>query len=221
MMHWYTYNSNERRNWAIALFVLSGVAITGLNFLIAAAGEHASWLLTVQPPSVMAIFAIAHWFFVRHLWRVRIMQRLGIVSVPDLNGCWKGHIVSSFTNDPGQTPAESDKKPVKVRIIQSWTHIRIVWSTDESASSSEVAAIIRRDRSNCVLHYEYHNEPDELGHKDMHAHRGTVILNIGENNLKGRYYTNRMISTKGTISLTRAVQRFPDPVCEEGNCVDV
>lgn len=151
----------------------------------------------------MALFAIIHRLFVSKLWRHQWLRKLGIVSVPDLEGSWAGYVVSSFTNYSGQRLEESDKKSVEVRISQSWTHIRIVWKTDESSSSSEVAAIVRHDKSSCVLHYEYNNEPVELGVDTMDAHRGTVVLDIGENELNGRYYTNRKIPTKGRISLTR------------------
>ncbi len=204
-MHEYSYNSVERRKWTVWLTLISIAAVGGLNWIIASAGEQFSWLLTVQPPSTMAIFAGLHKLFVNTLWRKKLMQKFGIVSVPDLEGRWEGHLVSSFTNEPGQTLEESDQKPVEVRITQTWTHIRISWRTDESSSASEVASIVRHDKSSCVLHYEYNNEPEELGVETMDSHRGTVILDIGENELNGRYYTNRTIPTKGRVFLKRDV----------------
>ncbi len=204
-MHEYSYSSDERRKWNVWLYVLSVTLIGILNVVIAVVEGLHSGLLVIQPPTTMVLFGFIHRQFVNRLWRHNLWRKVGIVSVPDLDGTWKGEIISSFENNPGQSLEESVKKSVEVRIFQSWTQMRIVWKTDESASSSEVAAIVRHDRSSCVLHYEFHNEPDELGVDTMDRHRGTVVLNIGENKLTGRYYTDRKILTKGRIYLKRDI----------------
>ena len=204
IVHEYSYNSDERRQWTVWLYRFSLAIITVLNIGIALLHDLNNVLLVFQAPTTVFVFGFIHRQFETRLWQRKWLRRLGVVSVPDLSGHWKGHVISSFMNEPGNTAEESIRRKIDVTITQTWNQISIKLKTDESTSVSESASIICNGSKDCVLHYQYRNEPEPLVVSTMDRHRGTVLLNISTNELNGRYYTDRKIPTEGKMYLKRA-----------------
>lgn len=202
-MHEYSYNSDERRRWTVWLFRSSIVLTGAINLAIAMTHEQNNLILVAQPPTVMSVFALANRLFLRRLWRWRCAQWLGVVSVPDLNGNWTGHYISSYHNEAGIELEEAEKKPVKVTISQTWERISIDWEADNSSSKSYVASIIRHSDTSYVLHYEYANRRKSLVSPTQVSHDGTVGLKISKDLLEGDYFTNANPPTHGRIRLER------------------
>ncbi len=207
-MHEYSYNSDERRKWTVWLFRASVAISIALGLALAAleaAINQLDWIVVVvlQPPATMAVFRAVNNIFETWLWRTKWLRKFDLVTMPNLNGCWKGYVISSFDNELGQQLENPRKREVNVDIVQTWNQIRIAWSTDDSTSSSNVAAIVCLDNKKSELHYLYFNRTRTFAHKNMHAHSGATRLEIGESEMTGEYFTNRDPATKGDIHLKR------------------
>ncbi len=120
-----------------------------------------------------------------------------MVRVPDLNGNWEGHVLSSYDRHTRQYP-------VRVRIEQTWSEICISLTGERSRSSSELAGILTKARP-VTLGYVYLNNPEEASPDTMYMHRGTTQLRLGDDPtiLEGDYYSGRGRQTYGSIRLVR------------------
>lgn len=197
-VHDYSSGSNERRNWTAALFSLSFVvSLVANGILIEILKIQWPWWFVVETPTTLGLFfGVIHWAFGKYIWRYQLLHKLRWVTIPDLNGKWKGHVCSSY--DDHQV-----KKSVTMTIKQTWNKIRVELISDNSISCSEIAAITRESSTDYFLHYCYKNEPKPSSRGTMHAHRGTAHLRIKDNKLEGRYYSGRDRCTFGELLLTR------------------
>ena len=195
-MHDYSFDTDERRNWIIALVIPSAVLSWLVNPLIRDLLESQTLQHIIEPPATLTLFGIVYTFFKRRIWRCRLLHKLRLVNIPDLNGVWKGSACSSY--DGHET-----EKPVTMIIQQRWDKIRVKLSSDNSISYSEIAAITRESPTDYFLHYSYKNEPKSSSKNTMHMHRGTAHLRVKDNRLEGEYYTGRGRLTHGELILTR------------------
>ncbi len=134
-------------------------------------------------------------FFIQFAWKWRIFCGW-LVPFPNLNGCWKGNLESSYEGVP-------QKIPVEIFIKQTFLHIQIKLSTGESKSNSITASFnIDTDREIKQLCYSYQNNPKCKLQESSPIHYGTVIFDIESNDeMKGPYWTSR--KTVGDISVFR------------------
>ena len=107
---------------------LAGLIHTGLD-----AVNPELWWLSV--PSAVGIYKMLYYAFDRFVWRWRPLRRLGLVTVPDLNGEWNGQIKSSYESD-GRT------LQVSVVITQQWSKILARLEAEESCSRSIAASFL-------------------------------------------------------------------------------
>ncbi|SDF29958.1 hypothetical protein SAMN04488589_0272 [Methanolobus vulcani] len=129
----------------------------------------------------------------RVLWKISL-KGFRLSKVPDLNGKWKGHIITSHNS--------RYKIDITVDIQQTWSSISIILKTNTSKSKSEVASI---SLSESRLVYQYVNEPSSNSAETMHKHYGITFLDFEEiNTLKGSYFTCRDRQTHGDIFLKRS-----------------
>lgn len=182
-MHPYATDSPERLNIIFGLAVFSvGLAYllhAGVSFL----GIQFPWW--AESPSMMGIFGLLYQLFEKRLWRWKILRRMRIVGVPDLNGEWSVE---------GRTSFDSEKIFSANAIIkQTWTKISVWLETPESLSHSISASILIEQPGGVTLSYEYRNEPKANAKGTMHAHRGTAVLKLKGNGceLEGEYYSGR------------------------------
>src|SRR5260370_38118882 len=93
-MHGYSTDSGERR--VVPLFLASvAIALAWVSFKILAL-LHFSLPWWLDAPSTLGFYGALYTFFDRNLWRNRLVRKLGLVRVPNLTGCWRGYLLSSF-----------------------------------------------------------------------------------------------------------------------------
>jgi hypothetical protein len=198
-MHAYATDSGERKYIPGLLGVLSIVAALLLSEGLSLLSITVPWWF--DAPSVMGFYGIFYSLFEKRIWKARLLHRAGLVSLPDLNGTWKGYLTSS--HDLHKT-----QHPVIVEVSQRWRHISIRLESGSSVSRSESAALRTEDAGRITLSYEYFNEPKAPAVESMHAHRGTGRLTVDRANnrevLEGEYYTGRDRRMYGTLHLERS-----------------
>jgi SMODS-associating 2TM, beta-strand rich effector domain len=203
-MHGYSTDSDEKR---IVTLYLAGLAIAlawaSSNVL---AFAHFSMPWWMDAPSSMFFYGALYALFDRHLWRSRLIHKLGLVKTPNLAGRWQGYLTSSFDH-------HAKRYDLCVQIVQSWTQISVLLSTATSASRSCVAVIQVADPEGVALIYQYENQPVADATSTMHMHYGTAMLRMsGGTKLTGDYYAGRDRGTFGRISCRRMPESVKQPL---------
>ena len=182
-MHPYATDSKERESVLFYIAVLSIFSSWILHNLLNIAPLAIPWW--IDAPSVTGFYGLFYAIFYKYTWKWLMLRKFGIVKVPNLNGTWKGYVVSSF-DEP------SKKYEATLVILQNWTQISIILKTHDSKSTSLIAGILIDNPEGTVLTYEYLNEPLPLTNEGMHIHKGTATLTLNDGKvLEGEYYTGR------------------------------
>lgn len=193
-MHPYVTDSKERIR--VPLFIAGASIIVA--WLVTAIKLPMSWWL--HAPFVLAVYAVISIVFDRQLWRWKYLREIGLVRVPDLNGVWSGHILSSFDGLKREIP-------VNMQITQNWRTIHITLTTEKSRSHSVLAGITISNAGKATLSYEYANEPQGDAVYTMQVHIGRARLSLGKEHdkdvLSGDYYSGGERHTYGIINLER------------------
>lgn len=198
-MHRYSVNSESGQHTIVYLGFIS----VALAWLLAALLEKVgiAKLAWIESPSVLGIYGLLYYLFDRYGWRLGIARKFGWVGTPDLRGAWSGVINSSFDSS-------GNDFPVSANIAQTWSHISISLSTDNSTSISEAAAIVPKPDGGASIIYVYSNEPRTGSVATLHAHSGTARLEFTREKsgelLSGHYYSGRDRQNMGTIELRRS-----------------
>lgn len=134
--------------------------------------------------------------FSKWLWHLRIF-RGWLVTVPNLNGTWKGKITSTWIDKTTGTV----KPPIDAYIVirQSLFQLSCVLMTKEAPSYSK-AVSLKTDpqHDHTTLDYIYSSSPKYSVHHRSTAHEGACSLDVisrPKPRLIGRYWTDR--ETKG------------------------
>jgi hypothetical protein len=168
--------------WA-ALLILEGMKVTRTFFF---PFEYVLSALVV----VLAIFD-------RWAWRFRIL-RPWFVSLPDLNGVWKGQLQSDWT-DP-QTGKPSPPLDARVVVKQTFSSIHLRLATDESESELLSGGLVRKADGSYQIVAVYRNTPRLLVRDGSPIHHGGLVLNLEGHpptGLRGEYWTDRR--TRGEL----------------------
>lgn len=187
------------RKFTHILFFL--VIIPGLSVLVVLVQNYllkpfsGEWFFPyLESLGFIGAYAILFTLFDRYFWKLPYFRMLGIVGFPNLQGRWRGNIVSSF-----------DNKKVKtfIEIRQTFLAIYVDMYCPQSQSTSLIADFVWADNNQLELHYEYRNEPEEGAEKTMNPHNGTAKLNYFEdkNTLKGSYYNANRFDRGNTGTL--------------------
>lgn len=153
----------------------------------------------INTPSVLGVIGLLYKLFDKWIWRIGLLRTLGIIKTPDLNGAWNGFVATSFDD-------HADQHAANVKILQTWTKISIFLESAQSESHSLTASILTRQPGGTSINYEYKNEPKSSAKNTMHAHRGTAVLKLRNNNeLEGEYYTGRDRNNFGSIRLKKII----------------
>ena len=194
-MHGYSTDTDEKRVVTLFLAALAiALAWVSSNLL---AAIHLSMPWWADAPSSIFFYGVLYALFDRHLWRHPLMRKLGLVKTPNLTGCWRGYLTSSYDN-------HAKRHELSVDIFQSWTEISIFLTTVTSVSRSCVAVIQVSDPEGIALIYQYENQPLADATRTMHMHYGTAMLRmLNGNGLTGDYYAGRDRGTFGRISCHR------------------
>ena len=189
-----SYVPTNRRGVVSVLLVVSIGLVGAINAVLSTVDFEFRWI--INPFSVAGIFGLLYFMFDRFIWKLHLLRRFDIVTIPDLNGVWKGEIESSY--DQGGQPLR-----VSVVISQRWSKILVELETEESHSKSVAASFLTSCSLSPELIYAYVNEPKPKAQKSMEMHKGTARLAFTGQALEGDYYTGRGRVTIGSIRLTR------------------
>ncbi len=196
MRHPYAINSEERTQVTFFLAVLAVFVSLGL----AGVFRRVDWTppLWLDVSSVPVIFGLLYAFFSRVAWKWRWLRRVvWILSTPVLSGRWRGTAQSSYDG------TVRDAHGIELLIGQDWTHITVRLIARNSKSHS-VSASMDVTEDECVLIYDYLNEPNMDAVNTMHMHRGTArLVLIAADRLEGDYYTGRDRENTGVIKLRK------------------
>ena len=200
-MHDYTYDSTERRHWTVALLILS-MAVVWIAFQLLR-GTPMDFNIFVPWNAdfrlSLVVFGLCFSAFNSCLWKCQLFRVLTLqkISIPNLNGTWKGTGTTSHDEHAVEFCAT-------LTIKQSWTKMSIELETNDSRSYSEMAALLRKDGTDFYVEYVYRNEPKPHARDSMSMHYGAARLRILENTLKGEYFNGRGRETNGGLELRRA-----------------
>jgi len=187
--------------------------IVGAGFCLAWAFDAAYQLVTGQVPNnikfvslcvfiIGFVFAAIAEFSWRSLWRCfPLLQRK---TFPDLNGTWKGTLVSTWV-DPA-TGSPKPPIPTDIVIRQGLFTTAVSFKTGEAASHSTRSFLEPfRETGRFRIWYSYNNDPHAQFQHRSSPHEGVAFLECDSgadpNRLTGRYYTARR--TTGDIDVRR------------------
>lgn len=132
-MHTYSINTDERKNILLVMAIISIVFSWGSCKILGNYQISLPWW--VGSPSVLFFYGLIFIVFDKWLWRH--FRKIKLVKTPNLIGEWRDKLKSSFDNHSLGIKAT-------LKIFQTWTKIKILLSTDQSSSQSEIA-LLKKD----------------------------------------------------------------------------
>jgi hypothetical protein len=147
-------------------------------------------------PDVVTVVAALLVIFNKWAWRWWGIRQF--ITRPDLNGTWKGTVVSVWKR-PGDSQA---MPPIEAyfAIRQTYTTLDIRLFTSESSSELIADSIVEDTAGIHVVGGLFRNTPTLLNRHRSPMHHGAVLLNVRGNPphaLEGEYWTDR--NTKGEL----------------------
>jgi hypothetical protein len=147
-------------------------------------------------------------FLANHFWRDiwRICPALEGWAFPDLNGTWKGSLISTWVNP--ETKQGVPPIDTTITIRQGLFSTSVSLKTGESESHSKHVVLERLTNIHRFrIWYTYHNGPKAEHRHRSAPHEGLAYLDVdwdgNRNVIEGHYYTER--KTTGDIKVTRTV----------------
>jgi hypothetical protein len=199
-MHSYGIDSTERRDVPFYLAIMASGLTIGLRSLLGRYGLQPGAVAYV--PSGFALYGLLHVLFDQFIWRIQLLRLTGIVRAPLLDGDWSGMLRSSASG-------YANALNVKLRIHQTWSTIRLTLESDNSFSSSNMAAIRAISAGQFELRWEYRAEAKDPAQGVRFNHRGVTMLRFEIKKgvvcpeMNGDYYTHHGRDTNGSITATR------------------
>lgn len=160
---------------------------------------------------VIAFLAFAVAMFERWLWKWRPFAWL--VSMPDLNGTWRGSFKSDF-KEPDGSPYPETISFLVVRQTLVTLSVRLITNRSNSLLASGKIEFDRDGIRHLVGVYEASSKA--LDHAENPPHKGAMILRIigkPPRELDGSYWTDR--KSKGELRLNDRVEAHVESY-EEG-----
>lgn len=208
-MHPYGTDTNERRTVLIFLVPVSFWLSAGFMKLWSMINipfpENADWIL--DGGSATFWFGLLYLWMEKRGWRLSLLHIIGLISTPNLNGCWQGELYSSY-KPPEEKPFETPY-PITLTINQTWTRIVVeLVHASSSSSRSDTGSLFLEKGTTPILVYTYWNEPEPGQLATMEAHSGATELKLtsenGHEKLAGRYYNGRGRGNYGKMEVIRA-----------------
>lgn len=172
--------------WSLALLI-AGVKLPGLEVKV----------LGFLPIIVVTIFAI----YDNWLWRLGVIGRFA--RWPNLNGTWRGTLVSMRPDDAGM---EVEYPPILIFVVvrQTYTSLNVSLLSEQSKSWSIAAVVQMNESDDYSVYYHYSNTPKLRFRQGSPIHAGGARLDMNgatPSTLEGEYWTNRR--SRGTFSAQR------------------
>ena len=193
-MHEYSINSPERKQIP---FYLTAISIL-LVYLLKVIFKLPEW---VPVPSAFAIYAVMYKLFDQFAWKWEIMNRIGLIHTPNLNGYWTMETTSSL----------SEYKIFykgRLNVEQTWTRISLFFEGSNALSTSQMAAISIHNHSLFTLEWEYLSKKKPEFSDDEYMHFGITRVqwtgSDSKKSLEGDYYTDRSRHQYGQVTIKKA-----------------
>lgn len=180
----------------VLFFVVFLPAISfGAGWLFSLAFPHLPfWVETLSP---LAIYGILYSTFEKHLWHWRLFRLLGIVSIPDVRGRWRGDQISSFKDANGKPR----KSHVVMEINQTFSSIRVETFYKNWQTEHTTASFIEVD-GDCVLFVLFESAPKVGYDGDATAHKGVMrLIQMPDKKITGTYFN--AAGRSGEVNLKR------------------
>lgn len=201
-MHEYSIDVDQKD----IVFYIAALSVTLASFSTALIGylsENFSFVSFMGPLTAISIFGLIYTLFDKKIWRWKLLKRIGLVKVPDLEGEWEGIFNSSFHEF-------NESLPAQFKIEQTWTKICIMGKFNDSKSSSYTAAIKVNAGGGVKVLYSYQNEKNtEKADEPFSDHKGygALLLNREENKIEGSYFNNPSNNRNhGILKLQRKIE---------------
>lgn len=184
----------------VTVLMAIAAAVWGAMLLLSGTEVHAGWIKPLG--TVVGVLMLLLAIFDKWLWAFPWLYPW-FVPYPNLNGTWKGELVSSWTD-----PKTGDRvAPIETYLLvkQTFSQLQMRIMTRESASELLAGSIIK-DGTSLTVAGLYRNTP-KLGHRERSPiHYGGILLEVqgvdggGGLKLEGQYWTDR--TTNGTLKFT-------------------
>ncbi len=194
----YSSDSDERQHFIAHAALLSVLIIYLLHLATLAYKITVPWF--VELPTFAGLTWAIYYVAAHYAWRHKWFRALFRIRIPDLNGTWVGHLVSSFDS--------SKQIKCTLKIEQTWDSIGLIFETEQSRSCNGITGVAVKSPGGTRLVYEYTNIPKAIAATEsMHLHEGTQWLTLSEDGdgvkLVGDYYTGRDRKTYGVVEMRR------------------
>ncbi len=196
----YSSDSNERQHFIVHAALLSVLIIYLLHLAKGSLAPTIAIPWFVELPTFAGLtWGIYNWA-AHYAWRYKWFRVLFGVRMPDLNGIWAGHLISTFDT--------SKQIKCALKIEQTWDSIGLIFETGQSRSCNGITGVAVKSPGGARLVYEYTNVPNAISaNEGMHHHEGTQWLTLSEDRdglkLEGEYYTGRDRKTYGVVEVRR------------------
>lgn len=194
-----------KRNIIIRVVAAVVIIVLATGTWLTSGKVDVGWLRYFSAAVLLATVILAVWDL--WLWRTNLIQR--IPGMPRcVRGTWQGTL-TSFWIDPA-TGTFPPPKTVYLVVHQTATLVTVKLFTDESRSTSALAAVAAVD-SAWTLAYLYLNRPEMRAEHRSRMHHGSTVFDVVGNpatRLTGRYWTDR--DSKGQLEFTRRHHKLAD-----------
>jgi len=209
-MKFYSIDSNVRKTALLVMlfisffvtklinYLLSNILINVPSYLKSIISTLDFFGLSVTSVTLLGVFGVLYLLFRKVLWTIPIISKFH--SIPNLNGTWKGELVSSYLTDGVPTRIE-----FSMEVRQDWDHISVICAFPRSTSHSITAFIFSNGESGVEFGFPYCNDSYCVDWKTK-KHDGYNTFIVNGNSMKGRYFTNRESGTNGTMELKKIIK---------------
>lgn len=200
-MHPYS-DSTDRLKIYIYIAIISAIITPKLNNQLVALEflkDFEPWISSSL--SFTVVFTVLYQCFKHVLWRYKPIRKIAFLSIDNLNGIYRGELISSFKDADGNNV----KVDLELNIQQDWTSIQIYMKTGSGSSTSQsiMANMCAINERSTRLIYYYTNTPlNEIADEDMFQHDGTANLIFNKDGtVEGNYFNGKL--RKGSIKLSK------------------
>ena len=193
-MHSYSVKLDNKNKILTSILVLSGLfdlivncAVTYLTNLIN------GWIAypIIFLFTYLASYKLIYYLYNEKLWKSKFFRIFN--KHPNISGKWEGTINNS----------EFAPITVNVEIIQTWSEIIMILTTDTAYSKTKCLSMDNEDKLR--IDYIYVNKTKGMDNQELRNHEGTCSLFISDDlkSMEGEYYTNHHRKSTGTIKLEK------------------
>lgn len=187
----------------LSALLIGAAIIWGVLLILDGVSVSVQFLKPLSTVTGVLVLLLA--FFERWAWRLPLLYPW-FVSVPNLQGTWKGQLTSTWV-DP-KTYSQIPPREAYLVIKQTFSAIHIRLITNESSSESLAGKIMRNSDGAIDIAATYRNTPKILMREKSPIHFGGLLMHVhGQppHTLEGQYWTDR--GTQGEIQFTSKSKR--------------